>query len=323
VKDIIATVDAPTEMGSPIYAGYRPDKDAECVARLKRAGGYVFGKAVTTAFAFLDPSKTKNPWNPRHTPGGSSSGPAAAVASGHVPGAIGTQTNGSVIRPAAYCGVVGFKPTKDAIPYAGVHLFSKTLDQLGTFTRSVADAARLAGALAGTSHVGPLGAPPARAPRFAYLDGFPWTREVDCDADDTLDAAATTLRKHGALVVAVGFPAPWREVNRVHKTIMLYEAGTYLGALQDRGAGAAHAQPQCRPRRGPEDDACRLRRGAEAAGSRHRVLHGVARRIRRDHRAAGAWAGARGSRHDRRPLVLHAVVADGFPGIDAAHRIRR
>ena len=234
VKDIIATVDAPTEMGSPIYAGYRPDKDAECVARLKRAGGYVFGKAVTTAFAFLDPSKTRNPWNPSHTPGGSSSGPAAAVAAGHVAGALGTQTNGSVIRPAAYCGVVGFKPTKDAIPYTGVHLFSETLDQLGTFTRSVADAALLAGALADGGRIGLLRAPLAKPPRFAYLDGFPWTKEVDCDADDTLDAAATTLRMHGAEVVAVGFPAPWREVNRVHKTIMLYEAGTYLGALQDR-----------------------------------------------------------------------------------------
>ena len=93
-------------------------RDAECVARLKRAGGYVFGKTVTTEFAFLDPAKTRNPWNARHTPGGSSSGSAAAVAAGHVAGAIGTQTNGSVIRPAAYCGVVGFKPTKDAIPYS-------------------------------------------------------------------------------------------------------------------------------------------------------------------------------------------------------------
>src|SRR5512144_445979 len=104
--------------------------------------------AVTTAFAFLDSAKTKNPWSARHTPGGSSSGPAAAVAAGHVAGAIGTQTNGSVIRPAAYCGVVGFKPTKDAIPFSGVHVFSETLDQLGTFTRNVADAVRLASALA-------------------------------------------------------------------------------------------------------------------------------------------------------------------------------
>jgi Asp-tRNA(Asn)/Glu-tRNA(Gln) amidotransferase A subunit family amidase len=156
------------------------------------------------------------------------------VAAGQVAGAIGTQTNGSVIRPAAYCGVVGFKPTKDAIPFAGVHLFSETLDQLGTFTRSVADAARLASALADNGCMAPVPEDIAKPPRFAYLDGFPWTQEVDCDADDTLDAAATTLRKHGAEVVAVGFPAPWREAHLVHRTIMLFEAATHLAALQDR-----------------------------------------------------------------------------------------
>ncbi len=234
VKDIVATADMPTQMGSPIYAGYRPREDADCVARLKRAGGYVFGKAVTTEFAFLDPAKTKNPWNPRHTPGGSSSGPAAAVAAGHVTGAIGTQTNGSVIRPAAYCGVVGFKPTKGAIPFTGVHVFSETLDQLGTFTRSVADAARLASALADAGRVIPEPAPLRKPPRFAYLDGFPWTSEVDCDADDALDAAATRLRQHGAEVVAVGFPPPWREAHLVHRTIMLFEAATHLAVLLDR-----------------------------------------------------------------------------------------
>ena len=234
VKDIIATADLPTQMGSPVYAENRPREDAECIARLKHAGGYVFGKAVTTAFAFLDPGKTKNPWNARHTPGGSSSGPAAAVAAGHVTGAIGTQTNGSVIRPAAYCGVVGYKPTKDAIPFAGVHLFSETLDQLGTFTRNVADAAHLASALADTGRVAPVPARLRKPPRLAYLDGFPWTTEVDCDADDTLDAAATRLRQHGAEVVAVGFPALWREAHRVHRTIMLFEAATHLAALQDR-----------------------------------------------------------------------------------------
>jgi Asp-tRNA(Asn)/Glu-tRNA(Gln) amidotransferase A subunit family amidase len=233
VKDIIATADQPTQVGSPIYVGHRESRDAECVARLKRAGGFVFGKAVTTAFAFLDPAKTTNPWNPRHTPGGSSSGSAAAVAAGHVTGAIGTQTNGSVIRPAAYCGVVGFKPTKDAIPFDGVHLFSATLDQLGTFTRNVADAARLAGALADPGYVPGVPAKLAKAPRLAYLDGFPWTKDVDCNADDTLDAAATRLRQHGAEIVAVALPAPWREAHLVHRTIMLREAAQHLGALQD------------------------------------------------------------------------------------------
>ncbi|HET7096127.1 MAG TPA: amidase [Casimicrobiaceae bacterium] len=234
VKDIIPTIDEPMQVGTPIYAGHRPQHDAACIARLKQAGGFAFGKTVTTAFAFLDPSKTRNPWSPEHTPGGSSAGSAAAVAAGHVAGAIGTQTNGSVIRPAAYCGVVGFKPTKDAIPFSGVHLFSETLDQLGTFTRSVGDAARLVAALADPARVAAAPAKIEKPPRFALLDGFPWTRESDPDARVKLDAAATRLRQHGAEVLTVEFPPPWREANLVHRTIMLFEAARNLGELQAR-----------------------------------------------------------------------------------------
>ena len=175
MKDIIATTSMPTEMGSPIYAGHHPPFDAECVARLSRAGGYVLGKTATTEFAYFHPGKTRNPWNPRHTPGGSSSGSAAAVAAGQVLGAIGTQTNGSVIRPAAYCGVVGFKPTKDAIPLAGVHVFSATLDQIGTFARDVAGAALLASALADPGRIAATVQPRARPPRVACVARFPWT----------------------------------------------------------------------------------------------------------------------------------------------------
>jgi Asp-tRNA(Asn)/Glu-tRNA(Gln) amidotransferase A subunit family amidase len=234
VKDIIATVDEPMQLGSPIYAGHRPSEDAACIVRLKRAGGFVFGKAVTTAFAFLDPSKTKNPWDPQHTPGGSSAGSAAAVAASHVAGAIGTQTNGSVIRPAAYCGVVGYKPTKDAIPFSGVHVFSDTLDQLGTFTRTVADAARLAAALADQGRVASSPAAILKPPRLAYLDHFPWTQSRDAEADEALDATVARLRQHGAEVLAVEFPPPWREAHLVHRTIMLFEAAQNLGALQER-----------------------------------------------------------------------------------------
>ena len=135
---------------------------------------------MTTPFAFLDPGKTRNPWDPAHTPGGSSSGSAAAVAVGHVAAAIGTQHNGSVIRPAAYCGVVGFKPTCNAIPIGGVNLFSETLDTVGTFTRTVEDAARLASAMADPGRIGGTLVPLAKAPRFAYLGDFPWvTQEPD------------------------------------------------------------------------------------------------------------------------------------------------
>ena len=139
-----------------------------------------------------------------------------------------------MIRPAAYCGVVGFKPTKDAIPFAGVHVFSETLDQVGTFTRSVADAARLASALAdaGRDRAASVAAAKAAAARVSRR--LPVDAEVDCDADDTLDAAATRLRQHGAEVVAVTLPAPWHDAHLVHRTIMLYEAATHLAALQDR-----------------------------------------------------------------------------------------
>lgn len=233
VKDIIDTTEMPTEMGSPIYAGHHPQFDAECVARLTHAGGYVFGKTVTTEFAYMHPGKTKNPWSPRHTPGGSSSGSAAAVAAGQVQGAIGTQTNGSVIRPAAYCGVVGFKPTKDAIPFAGINVFSATLDQLGTFARDVAGAALLASALADPGRIDAEPRPPKRSPRLACLAGFPWT-EVDREGSDALEAASTRLREKGAEIVALDFPAPWRDANRVHRTIMMHEGAAALGDLQRR-----------------------------------------------------------------------------------------
>jgi amidase len=233
VKDIVATADQPTALGSSVFAGHRPDADAACVGRLKRAGGYVFGKTVTTAFAFLDPGKTRNPWNPAHTPGGSSSGSAAAVAARHVCAAIGTQTNGSVIRPAAFCGVVGFKPTLSAIPADGVHVFSETLDTVGTFTRTVADAARLAAVLADPGRIGGAIAPLSHPPRLAYLSDFPWT-QVGCDADDTLDAAATKLRAAGAEVVPVALPEPLHDTARTLRTIMLFEAATHLASLQDR-----------------------------------------------------------------------------------------
>jgi Asp-tRNA(Asn)/Glu-tRNA(Gln) amidotransferase A subunit family amidase len=233
VKDIIATADMPTQMGSAVYAGHQPQHDAECVARLRRAGGYVFGKTVTTELAYFHPGKTKNPWNAKHTPGGSSSGSAAAVAAGHVAGAIGTQTNGSVIRPAAYCGVVGFKPTGGTIPAAGVHVFSETLDQVGAFARSVGDVARLAGAIADAGCVSAAVASTGIAPRLAWLGDFPWT-QLDRATRDALDTAAMRLRQRGADVVAVTFPDTWRDANVIHRTIMMYEAATHLAGLQER-----------------------------------------------------------------------------------------
>jgi Asp-tRNA(Asn)/Glu-tRNA(Gln) amidotransferase A subunit family amidase len=233
VKDIIATAGMPTQMGSIVYAGHQPEHDAQCVARLLRAGGYVFGKTVTTELAYFHPGKTRNPWNAKHTPGGSSSGSAAAVAAGQVAGAIGTQTNGSVIRPAAYCGVVGFKPTGGTIPAAGVHVFSETLDQVGTFARSVADVARLTAAIGDPGGVSATVASSGTVPRFAWLGGFPWT-QVDRETRDALDMAAERLRERGADVVAVPFPDAWRAAAAIHRTIMMFEAATHLAGLQER-----------------------------------------------------------------------------------------
>lgn len=232
VKDIIATADLPTEMGSSIFAGHRPAHDAACIERLKAAGAYVFGKTVTTPFAFMDPGKTRNPWDPAHTPGGSSSGSAAAVAAGHVAGALGTQTNGSVIRPAAYCGIVGFKPTVNTILFAGTHPFSETLDTIGTFARTVEDAALLASAVTEPGRLAGAITPLAKPPRFAYLSGFPWT-QLDCDADDVVEAAVTQLRTR-AEVIALEFLPAYRDANVVFRTIMLREAVRLLGALQAR-----------------------------------------------------------------------------------------
>src|SRR5438045_1289623 len=149
VKDIIATRGIPTRMGSRIFANNVPTHSSWVVRRLEALGGLVLGKTVTTEFAYRLPGKTRNPWNTAHTPGGSSSGSAAAVAAGFVPVAIGTQTLGSVVRPAAFCGVVGYKPTFGAISRTGIHPFSATLDTVGVFARSVADASWFAACLMG------------------------------------------------------------------------------------------------------------------------------------------------------------------------------
>jgi len=150
VKDIIATRGIPTRYGSHIFSSNVPQTSAWVVRRLEALGGLVMGKTVTTEFAYRTAGKTRNPWSGAHTPGGSSSGSAAAVAAGFIPAAIGTQTLGSVIRPAAFCGVVGFKPSFGAISRTGIHPLSGTLDTVGVFTRSVADAAWFGACLMGS-----------------------------------------------------------------------------------------------------------------------------------------------------------------------------
>jgi Asp-tRNA(Asn)/Glu-tRNA(Gln) amidotransferase A subunit family amidase len=194
IKDIIDTADMPTENGTVLHKGRMPRADAAVVARLRAAGAVIMGKTVTTECAYFNPGKTRNPHNPEHTPGGSSSGSAAAVAAQMVPLALGSQTAGSVIRPAAFCGVYAFKPTHGLIPRTGVLRLSRTLDHIGLFARGLADLALLAEALvawdAGDPDTQPRARVPFRAiaaeeppiePMFAFIKTPHWER-VDADA---------------------------------------------------------------------------------------------------------------------------------------------
>ena len=164
IKDIIDTGDMPTENGTVLHAGRMPREDAWVVTALRAAGAVILGKTVTTECAYFHPGKTRNPHNPEHTPGGSSSGSAAAVAAGMVPLALGSQTNGSVIRPAAFCGVYGLKPSHGLIPRSGMLTLSRTLDHVGMFARTLEDIALLAEALTGYDEGDPDTRPRARIP---------------------------------------------------------------------------------------------------------------------------------------------------------------
>lgn len=225
VKDIVDTADMPTGCGSPIYEGRRPYADAACVALLRAAGMVVLGKTVTTEFAMRTPGKTTNPHNRKHTPGGSSSGSAAAVAAGMAPLAIGTQTAGSVIRPAAYCGIVGYKPTYGRIPRAGVKLISESLDTVGVMARSVADAAMFAAVLEGTPYKPP--APLEQPPVFGLCRSPAWP-EIEPASETGLNAAADRARRAGAEVIEVTLPSIFDEAGNAHAVMMAYEVSRML-----------------------------------------------------------------------------------------------
>src|SRR5271156_259627 len=198
VKDLIDTVDMPTAYGSSIYRGHRPAADASCVALARAAGAVVLGKTVTTEFAAFTPGKTANPRNPAHTPGGSSSGSAAAVADGMAPLAFGTQTAGSVIRPASFCGCVGYKPSFGLINRAGVKPLADSLDTVGVFARSVADAAFFAGGLSARPRLR-RPAVPQRPPHFGLSPTPVWEVAEPAPAA-ALDIARTALERAGAVV---------------------------------------------------------------------------------------------------------------------------
>jgi Asp-tRNA(Asn)/Glu-tRNA(Gln) amidotransferase A subunit family amidase len=221
VKDIVDTADFPTEYGSAIYAGHRPHTDAAVVSLIRRAGGLVLGKTVTTEFAHMHPGKTRNPRNPQHTPGGSSSGSAAAVAAGMAPIAIGSQTGGSVIRPAAFCGVAGFKPSYQMLPTVGMKCFSWQLDTVGLFVASVSDVAFAAAAIADRDLRVDRAAP--AAPRIAVLRIYIWSEASEA-MHAALEAAARAASAAGARVEDMSLPPALEDAWDAHPTIQNYEA---------------------------------------------------------------------------------------------------
>ena len=221
VKDVIDTCDMPTEYGSPIYRGHRPVCDAACVAQVRELGGVILGKTVSTEFATRHPNKTRNPRNIAHTPGGSSSGSAAAVADCMVPIAFGTQTSSSIIRPAAFCGVIGYKPSFNLINRAGLKFLAESMDTIGSLTRSVPDAALLVEALSGM--------PPTSFEAVATLRprvGFcrtPYWNEADSPTHAVLEAAARHLAAAGASVSEVVLDDEFGTLAQTQIEISSYE----------------------------------------------------------------------------------------------------
>lgn len=221
VKDVIDTCDLPTEYGSPIYKDHRPACDAASVAQVRELGGVILGKTVSTEFATRHPNKTRNPHDPQRTPGGSSSGSAAAVADCMVPIAFGTQTSSSIIRPAAYCGVIGYKPSFGLLNRAGLKFLSESLDTLGTLTRSVADAALIAEELSGMAPA-VFDDVAALRPRIGFCR-TPWWSHADDATRASLEQAARTLAAAGAQVTEVELEADFAGLADTQIALSAYE----------------------------------------------------------------------------------------------------
>ena len=244
VKDIIDTADMPTEDGTVLHAGRRPEYDAAVVDRLRSAGAIILGKTVTTELATYAPGKTRNPHNPEHTPGGSSSGSAAAVAAHMVPVALGTQTNGSVIRPAAYCGVYAYKPTFGLVPRHGILEQSRPLDQVGFIARSVEDLAIIAEPLMGYDERDPDTKPVARpnlrevmlqAPPLQPVFAFTKTPNWDDAEEQTrlaFDEVGDALRQQS---FPFSVPPVFHEAWQWHATIMEADLARNYHQLYERG----------------------------------------------------------------------------------------
>jgi Asp-tRNA(Asn)/Glu-tRNA(Gln) amidotransferase A subunit family amidase len=228
VKDIVDTADFPTECGTPIHAGRRPRADATCVARLRRAGAVVVGKTVTTELAYFQPGRTRNPAALDRTPGGSSSGSAAAVADGHVPAATGSQTAGSVIRPAAFCGVLGFKPTRGRVDLAGVKPLSGELDTLGWFAREAEDLEVLGVVLGDAWPEGPALREAGDAPPAFAFARTPWWDRADDAGRRAVEDAARRLADAGAHVRELELPERFSPLPDAQADLMAYDMARSL-----------------------------------------------------------------------------------------------
>jgi Asp-tRNA(Asn)/Glu-tRNA(Gln) amidotransferase A subunit family amidase len=244
IKDIFDTADYPTECGSALLKGRRPMRDCTAVARLREAGAVIIGKTVTTEFAYYHPGPTRNPRDLERTPGGSSSGSAAAVAAGMVPLAVGSQTNGSVIRPAAYCGVYGFKPTHGAISRHGALILSQALDHVGVFARSLADSALILDVLAGydpdDADTRPVASPaclervgeePPVPPRFAFVRTPIWDN-ADAETRAAFEDLVTRLADSTTTIdLGASYASAWDD----HRVVMAVDMAHNLGAIVERG----------------------------------------------------------------------------------------
>jgi len=241
IKDVIETADMPTENGSDLFRGQRTGRDADCVARLRNAGAVIMGKTVTTELANTCPSKTRNPHNPEHSPGGSSAGSGAAVADFQVPLALGTQTGGSVIRPGSFNGIHAMKPSLGLIPRDGVLMQSHTLDTVGVYGRSVEDLALIADSMAAFDATDAFSFGGRRsslvadmtretpAPRFAFLETPAWP-EADAGAQKAIEGVVAGL---GDRCVRESLPSPFERILDFHATVMAAEMVPYYGELID------------------------------------------------------------------------------------------
>jgi len=229
VKDIFDTCDLPTSYGSAIYQAHRPTADAAMVTQLRRAGGRVLGKGVTCEFAYMAPTRTRNPLSLDRTAGGSSSGSAAAVAAGYAPFGIGSQTGGSTIRPASYCGIAGYKPTLGLLPTQGMKGFSWSFDTVGLFAAHIPDLTYFARSLTGSVQGGRSR---GRSPVIGIPESYPWTQPSD-NVERALRQAVEAAKQHGAHMVPIKFPRWMTDLVAAHHMIQSYEAYLTLGPEYD------------------------------------------------------------------------------------------